>query len=58
MKEAVAAGCKSILMQVVLNESNNEVFMMNEKLTFFNLQHLEYSFCLSVSKKVIYLHLN
>ena len=35
MKEAVTAGCKSVLIQVRLNVSNNEVFMMNEKLTFF-----------------------
>jgi hypothetical protein len=35
MKDAVAAGCKSVLMQVVLNVSGNEVFMMKEKLTFF-----------------------
>jgi hypothetical protein len=35
MKDAVAAGYKSVLMQVVLNVCSNEVFMMNEKLTFF-----------------------
>jgi hypothetical protein len=35
MKDAVAAGYKSVLMQVVLNVSSNEVFMMKEKLTFF-----------------------
>lgn len=35
MKDAVAAGCKSVLMQVVLNACNNEVFMMNKKFDFF-----------------------
>jgi hypothetical protein len=29
MKDAVDAGCKSVLMQVVLNVNGNEVFMMN-----------------------------
>lgn len=35
MKDAVAAGCKSALMQVVLNACNNEVFMMYKKFDFF-----------------------
>jgi hypothetical protein len=35
MKDAVAAGCKSVLMQVVLNVSGSEVFMMKEKIDFF-----------------------